>query len=54
MLLNAHQIVRFGYGVEPGGSEAAVVVQVRGTRWDLERVANRLRRVVGVTGVVEQ
>ena len=54
VLLNAHQIVRFSYVVEPGGSAAAVVVQVRGTRWDLERVANRLRRVVGVTGVVEQ
>lgn len=52
--LNTHEIARFSYVVEPGGTRANVVVQVRGDRWDVERVANRLRRVIGVTSVVEQ
>lgn len=52
--LNTHEIARFSYVVEPGGTHANVVVQVRGERWDVERVANRLRRVVGVTSVVER
>lgn len=54
VLLNSHEIVQFSYVVDPGGIQATVALQVRGDRWDAERVANRLRRVVGVTSVMEK
>ena len=53
VLLNTHKVTRFSYDLEPGGVHATIAVQVRGGRWDVERVAHRLRRVVGVLSVVE-
>lgn len=50
VLLNAHAVDEFHYDVSSDGS-ARLLVRVTGGTWQQDRVAARLRRVVGVVGV---
>ena len=52
VLLNAHEVTSFSYDAQADG-RARIAVDVQGGQWHVERVASKLRRVVGVLTVAE-
>lgn len=51
VLVSSHVISHFSYAVEPGGERARAVVRVHGDQRQVERVTNKLRRLVDVRTV---
>jgi hypothetical protein len=53
-LMNTHDVTDFGYRLQPDGSHARVEVVVKGDQREITRVANKLRRVIGVIDIQVQ
>ncbi len=50
-LMNTHDVTDFSYRLQPDSAHARVEVLVRGDQWQINRVAQKLRRVIGVMDV---
>jgi hypothetical protein len=50
-LMNTHDVTDFGYRLQPDRVHARVEVVVKGDQRQIDRVANKVRRVIGVLDV---
>ena len=53
-LMNTHDVTDFGYRLQPDRVHARVEVMVKGDQRQITRVANKLRRVIGVIDIQVQ